>query len=131
MTRFLINMLTVLIDSAVMPTGKNLIPTIYISIGITVINMVLRVFSIPVALNFFGCLLAIVVLLVVLVIERSEYSAVSELYRDAELRIKDLAVRQQEIRANWKNSRTNERGEKCRCNAYGGAGDGPDGKDED
>ena len=95
MSEFMSSMLTVLIDSAIMPTGKNLVSTIFFGCVITVLNIVFRIMGWKVGVSWQGCLLALLVLFIILIIERSEYSAVSKMYRDVELRLKDIKVRQQ------------------------------------
>lgn len=102
---FIRKMVTVVIDEALMPTGKNLVPTIVFACIITVSNLLFRLLGFPVLLHWAGGLVAIIILLVLLIIERSEYSAVSKLYRDAELRVKDLAARQQAARARKQSQR--------------------------
>lgn len=99
MIDFVRKMLQVTIEEALMPTGKNLVPTLVFACIITVINVVLRILGFPCLLEWRGGLLAIVILVALLIIERSEYDAVSKLYRNVELRVKDIKVRQQAARA--------------------------------
>lgn len=99
MIDFVRKMLQVTIEEALMPTGKNLVPTLVFACIITVINVVLRILGFPCLLDWRGGLLAIAVLVALLIIERSEYDAVSKLYRNVELRVKDIKGRQQAARA--------------------------------
>lgn len=94
MIKFIREMVKVVVDQALMPTGKNLVPTIIFASGITVMELVFTVLHFPHILKWQGCLLAVIVLAGVLILERSEYNAISKLYRDAELRVKDLKERQ-------------------------------------
>lgn len=112
MVKFIREMLQVIIGQALMPTGKNLIPTIYIACGITVSEIIFSVLHWPHVLKWQGCLLAVIILVAILIIERSEYNAVSKLYRDAELRVKDLKERQQAASARIKDARTRSMSER-------------------
>lgn len=106
MVAFIQKMLNVIVEQALMPTGKNLVPTLVTAISIFFLNVILRIIGFPCLLSWQGILLAVVVLVVILVIERSEYSAVSKLYGDVELRIKDLKERNKASRAGREDGRT-------------------------
>lgn len=106
MIKFIREMVKVVVDQALMPTGKNLVPTIIFASGITVMEIVFTVLHFPHILKWQGCLLAAIVLAGILILERSEYNAISKLYRDAELRVKDLKERQQAAGARIKDART-------------------------
>lgn len=93
MLRFIRDMLATIIEGALMPTGKNLIPTLEYAGTIFGINLIAGLFGFPTMFSFGGCVLAILVLLGLLIIERSEYSEISRLYGDVELRVKDIARR--------------------------------------
>lgn len=112
MVKFIREMLQVIVGQALMPTGKNLLPTIYIACGITISEIVFDVLHWPHVLKWQGCLLAVIILVAILIIERSEYNAVSKLYRDAELRVKDLKERQQAASARIKDARTRSMSER-------------------
>lgn len=118
MTAFLKKMLATVIDDALMPTGKNLVPSLFFAILITILNIVCRLFKWSYGFSLWGCFGAIIILLTLLIIERSEYSAVSRLYRDAELRVKDIKARQQTISAARKNGRVAGVREERRSNAH-------------
>lgn len=121
MVKFIREMLQVIVGQALMPTGKNLLPTIYIACGITILEIVFGVLHWPHVLKWQGCLLAVIILVVILIIERSEYNAVSKLYRDAELRVKDLKERQQAASARIKDARTRSMSERPTGNNPRGA----------
>ena len=122
MTAFLKKMLTTVIDDALMPTGKNLVPSLFFAILITILNIVCRLFKWSYGFSFWGCMGAIIVLLMLLIIERSEYSAVSRLYRNVELRAKDIKARQQAVSAARKNGGTSGVRKKHRGDVYRGTG---------
>lgn len=130
MTKFLKQMLTAVINDALMPTGKNLIPTLFFAVLIMVVNVICGLFEIGRAFSFGGCLCAVVVLLMLLIIERSEYSAVSKLYRNVELRVKDIKTRQQAVSARRKDGRTSGVREKHRGSVQGGASAGCEDEDD-
>ena len=89
------DMISTVLEDALLPTGKNLVPTIVFA-GLTlVLNLLFKLFRFPTLMSTGGCVLALLVLGVLIVTERSEYSAISRLYRDVELRIKDFKSRQQ------------------------------------
>lgn len=118
MTAFLKKMLSTVIDDALMPTGKNLVPSLFFAVLITILNIVCRLFKWSYGFSLWGCIGAILILLALLIIERSEYSAVSRLYRDAELRVKDIKARQQAVSAAIKNGRASRVREERGSDAY-------------
>ena len=73
----------------VMPTGKNLLPTIKFAAGITVISLLCRLIGVPCYFSISGCVLGLLVLLMVLIIERREYSKVKNFYDEIERRSKN------------------------------------------
>ena len=93
MLRFIKDMLATFIEVALLSTGKNLIPTLEYAGTIFGINLIAGLFGFPTMFSFGGCVLAILVLLGLLIIERSEYSEISRLYGDVELRVKDITRR--------------------------------------
>lgn len=93
MLKFVREMLATIIEGALMPTGKNLISSLEYAGTILGINLIAGLFKLPTMFSFGGCILAILVLLGLLIIERSEYSEISRLYGDVELRVKDFARR--------------------------------------
>lgn len=121
MINFIRKMLQVTIEDALMPTGKNLVPTLVFACSITVINIGLRLFGWPCALDWRGGVLAVVVLIALLVIERSEYDAVSKLYRDVELRVKDIKSKQQAGRSRKQDERGADMPDEPASNAECGA----------
>lgn len=107
MASFIKRIVQIVVEGALMPTGKNLVPALISAMTITVGNILLRLLGFPVVLDWRGCLLAVLVLVAVLIIERSEYDEVSKLYRDVELRVKDIASRQSTTRTSRKDAGTN------------------------
>lgn len=93
MLSFIRDMLATIMEGALMPTGKNLIPTLEYAGTILGINLIAGLFGFPTVFSFGGCILAVLVLLGLLIIERSEYSEISRLYGDVELRVKDITRR--------------------------------------
>lgn len=93
MLKFVRDMLATILEGALMPTGKNLIPTLEYAGTILGINLIAGLFGLPTMFSIGGCVLAILVLLGLLIIERSEYSEISRLYGDVELRVKNLTRR--------------------------------------
>lgn len=73
----------------VMPTGKNLVPTIKFAVGITVVSFLCRLIGVPCYFSISGCFLGLLVLLMVLIIERREYSKVKKFYDEIERRSKN------------------------------------------
>lgn len=130
MTKFLKQMLTAIINDALMPTGKNLVPTLFFAVLIMIINVICELFKMGRAFSFGGCLCAVIVLLMLLIIERSEYSAVSKLYRNVELRVKDIKTRQQTVSARRKDGRTPGVRAQHRGSVQRGAGDGREDEDD-
>ena len=106
MDKFIRQMVSTLLGEAMMPTGKDMIKTLFVVLSLTVIEVICALLKIPHIFSWQGCLLADVIVCLLFIIERSEYSAVSKLYRDVELRAKDIKERQQAISSSWKNGRT-------------------------
>lgn len=106
MDKFIRQMVSTLLSEAMMPTGKDMVKTLVVVLSLTVIEIICALFKIPHIFSWQGCLLADVIVCILFIIERSEYSAVSKLYRDVELRAKDIKERQQAISSSWKNGRT-------------------------
>lgn len=121
MVAFIQKMLNVIVEQALMPTGKNLVPTLVTAVSIFFLNIISRIIGFPCLLSWQGILLAVVVLVVILVIERSEYSAVSKLYGDVELRIKDLKERNKASRAGREDGRTSDMSKESAGDAGGRA----------
>ena len=89
MLEFIRDMVDVIVKDAIMPTGKNLTLIIKYVCGLTVINLILRLFKLPMMFSISGCFLALTFLLVILHTERKEYVKVMKLYEEVERRGKD------------------------------------------
>ena len=68
MIKFIREMVKVVVDQALMPTGKNLVPTIIFASGITVMELVLTFLQFTHILKWQVCLLAVILLSVVLIL---------------------------------------------------------------
>lgn len=88
MVEFIRNMVEVIFKEALMPTGRNLVPTIKYAGLITVISALCTIFKLPTYFSVSSCLLAVVVLLGILHVERSQYKKVTEFYEEVERRSK-------------------------------------------
>ena len=73
----------------VMPTVKNLLMTMKFVGLVTVMTLLCKLIGIPAYFSVSGCLLAFLILLVILILERKEYKEVQEFYDELERRGKD------------------------------------------
>lgn len=64
-----------------MPTGRDLVPALKWSGGITVMVLILKLFKLPCYFSLSGCILCILMLLLLLHIEKSQYAKLLELER--------------------------------------------------
>ena len=77
------------IVETIMPTGKNLLMTMKFVGLITVMTLLCNLIGVPAYFSISGCLLALILLLIILILERKEYSEVQEFYDELERRGKD------------------------------------------
>lgn len=81
------------IENLTMPTGKNLMPSFFISIGITVLSFGAKAFGLFPLFDWRGALIATFALGILVFIERRGIDEVSRLYRAAKVGAGALAQR--------------------------------------
>ena len=78
MDKFIRQMVSTLLGEAMMPTGKDMVKTLFVVLSLTVIEVVCALLKVPHIFSWQGCLLSDKIVCVLFIIERSEYSAVSK-----------------------------------------------------
>lgn len=85
LSEFLKSCVETFFESTFLPTGHDLLEELYIVAGVTLVTFFLEILGFPHIYNIGGCLLALIIVIIALAIERKEYSEISRLYRLAEL----------------------------------------------
>lgn len=87
LSEFLKSCVETFFESTFLPTGHDLLEELYIVAGVTLVTFFLEILGFPHIYNMRGCLLALIIVIIALAIERKEYSEISRLYRFAELQL--------------------------------------------
>lgn len=87
LSKFLRSCVETFFESTFLPTGHDLLEELYIVAGVTLVTFLLEILGFPHIYNIGGCMLALIIVIIVLAIERKEYSEISRLYRFAELQL--------------------------------------------
>ena len=87
LSEFLKSCVETFFESTFLPTGHDLLEELYIVAGVTLVTFFLEILGFPHIYNIGGCLLALIIVIIALAIERKEYSEISRLYRFAELQL--------------------------------------------
>ena len=87
LSKFLKSCVETFFESTFLPTGHDLLEELYIVAGVTLVTFLLEILGFPHIYNIRGCMLALIIVIIALAIERKEYSEISRLYRFAELQL--------------------------------------------
>lgn len=87
LSKFLRSCVETFFESTFLPTGHDLLEELYIVAGVTLVTFLLEILGFPYIYNIGGCMLASIIVIIALAIERKEYSEISRLYRFAELQL--------------------------------------------
>jgi hypothetical protein len=87
LSKFLKSCVETFFESTFLPTGHDLLEELYIVAGVTLVTFLLEILGFPHIYNIGGCMLALIIVIIALAIERKEYSEISRLYRFAELQL--------------------------------------------
>lgn len=105
MADFIRQMVRTLLNEAIMPTGKDLPKSAGVISVITAVVIIMHIIKIPCLFSIQGCLIALLVMCILVIIERSEYHALLKVYGDVKLRVGRLKERQQSGRSGIKDGR--------------------------
>lgn len=105
-----------------MPTGRDLVPALKWAGGITVMVLILKLFKLPCYFSLSGCILCILVLLLLLHIEKSQYAKLLELERKGKDAVSQLSGN---VQLHYKESVKRRQQKSCASNEDSGV-DGSD-----
>ena len=78
------------VEAFSLPTGKHLLPSLLFGVIILIVSIICALFKLPCVIEWPGALLGCLVLVTILIIERSERREVSAFYRAAANRVQSV-----------------------------------------